>query len=324
METPATTFAPVSKFRFGADARDAEGAGGTLTHVVVAAESRAITAVGMKFGLFGRPVFAPIERVIAATDTGIELNVTRAEIEKDGKQPVGVRLGGDTPVTQAGKRLGKLACASFNGATGALRHLVIDRGLGGEVIVAVVAVAQINASGVALTVPRDGVGVTLTPYRPDANLREDALKAIESYSRLRVDMEGINITATDGVIWLRGFVSSELNRRLIGDLVGGVHGLAELHNELIPDPELAAEISRALARDPRTAEEHVGVYPVLGRVRLRGAVRTAAAREAAGQLATAIRGVGEVINELHVSADANVLPVMAGVTNTEDVVPGGR
>jgi osmotically-inducible protein OsmY len=92
----------------------------------------------------------------------------------------------------------------------------------------------------------------------------------------------------------------------------------------MPDPELAAEISRALARDPRTAGEHIGVYPMLGRVRLRGAVHTVAAREAAERLATAIPGVGEVVNELHVSADANVLPVMASVTNTEDVVPGGR
>jgi osmotically-inducible protein OsmY len=201
---------------------------------------------------------------------------------------------------------------------------VIDRGISGEVVVSATSVDQISGNGIALIVPRDGVSVTLTPYRPDTALREDALKAIESYNRLRVDMEGVNVTATDGVIWLRGFVSSEMNRRLIEDLVGSTHGLSELHNELMTDPDLAAEISRALARDPRTTEDHIGVYPTLGRVKLRGAVKTPAAREAAEQLAKAAPGVGEVINELHVSADANVLPVMASVTNTEDVVPGGR
>jgi osmotically-inducible protein OsmY len=115
-----------------------------------------------------------------------------------------------------------------------------------------------------------------------------------------------------------------LNRRLMGDLVSQIHGLGELHNELITDPQLAGVISRALAHDPRTAEERVGVYPTLGRVKLRGAVRTAAAREAAEQIARSAHGVGEVSNELHVSLDANVLPVLAGVTNTEDDVPGGR
>lgn len=323
METPATTFAPVIKFRFGADVRDAEGAGGTLTSVVLHAETHAIVGLGVRFGAFSRPVYALVEAVSAATARSVELNITRAEIEKDGLQLEGVKLSGGA-VSQHGKRLGKLAQVSFNADTRALWRLVIDRGLGGEVVISASAVDQISTSGVALMTPADGSGVTLTPFRPDPELREDVIKAIEDYGRLRVDMEGVNVTATDGIVWLRGFVSSDLNRRLMGDLVSQVHGLGELHNELITDPELASAISRALARDPRTAEEHIGVYPTLGRVKLRGAVRTAVAREAAEQIANSAPGVGEVSNELHVSADANVLPVLAGVTNTEDDVPGGR
>lgn len=324
METPATTFAPVMKFRFGADVRDAEGAGAKLTDVLVAAESHAVTAIGLRFGLFSHTIYAPVERVTTATQDTVALSVTRADLEKDGLQPDGVKLSDHIVISQAGKRLGKLAQVSFNADTHALRHLVIDRGLGGEVVVSATGIEQISAGAIALITPRNGVGVTMTPYRPDAELRDDAIKAIESYNRLRVDMEGVNVTATDGVIWLRGYVSSEMNRRLIADLVSATPGLGELHNELMTDPDLAAEISRALARDPRTTEEHIGVYPTLGRVKLRGAVKTAAAREAAEQVAKAAPGVGEVVNELHVSPDANVLPVMASVTNTEDVVPGGR
>ena len=324
MEIPATAFAPVIKFRFRADARDAEGAGATLTHVALAADGRAIEAVGIKFGLFGRTIYAPVERVVSASDDGVELNVTRAEIEKDGFQPEGVRLGAGASVTQTGKHIGKLTQTSFNADTRALRHIIVERGLGGEVVIAADAVGQITSNSIALVVPSGGASATLTPYRPDAELRDDAIKAIESYGRLRVDVEGVNITATDGVIWLRGYVSSELNRRLMGDLVSEVHGLGELHNELITDPELASAVSTALARDPRTAEEHIGVYPMLGLVRLRGVVRTAAAREAAIQIASATPGVGNVSNELRVDANANVLPVMAGVTNNEDAVPGGR
>jgi len=324
METSATTFTPVSKFRFNADVRDAEGMGGTLKYVVIAAESRAITAIGVRFGMFGHTVSAPVGVVASATDDGITLSATRAEIEKDGKQPDGLRLGADTPVAQGGKRLGSLAQVSFNSETHALRHLVVNRGMGAEVVVSATGVSQISSGGVALVAPANGAHPIMTPYRPDAELRTDAERAIESYNRLRVDLAGIHVTATDGVIWLRGHVSSELNRRLVGDLVSGVHGLAELHNELIADPELAADVSAALSRDPRTTEERIGVYPILGEVRLRGAVRTASAREAAEQLAAAIRGVDEVVNELRVDPNANVLPVMASVTNNEDVVPGGR
>ncbi|HEX8998209.1 MAG TPA: BON domain-containing protein [Ktedonobacterales bacterium] len=324
METPATTFAPVIKFHFGADARDAEGAGGTITHVIIAAETRVVTAVGVRFGLFGHEVYAPVERVSAATDAGVVFNVTRDELAKDGQRPAGIRLGGDLGVTQNGKRLGKLAQATFNGDTHALLHLIVDRGLSGEFVFSARAIRQLTASGVEIEAASDGGRPPLTQLRLDADLREDVLKAIESYPRLHVDLEGINIAAIDGSVWLRGHVSSELNRRLIQDLVGGVEGIAELHNELMTDPELAARISRAFAYDPRTAEERIGVYPTLGRVHLRGAVRTAVAREAAEQLASATPGVGEILNELHVDPNANVLPVMASVTNNEDAVPGGR
>src|SRR5487761_2745088 len=78
METPATTFSPVSKFHFGAAVRDAEGASGALAHVVVAPESHALIAVGVSFGFgpFGHEFYAPVERVVAASDAGIELSAT--------------------------------------------------------------------------------------------------------------------------------------------------------------------------------------------------------------------------------------------------------
>lgn len=320
METPATTFSPVSKFHFGAAVRDAEGASGALAHVVVAPESHALIAVGVSFGFgpFGHEFYAPVERVVAASDAGIELSATRAEMEKAGKQPAGVRLGGETTISQNGRRLGKLEQVSFNAESHTLRHLIVERGMGGNVIVPANALQQVSASGVSIT------SAHLTGFRPDSELRERVLSAIQSYARLRVDLAGIDVTAIDGVVWLRGYVSSEMNRRLVGDLVGGVEGIGELHNELITDPELAAVISSALARDPRTAEERIGVYPILGTVRLRGAVRTATAREAAEQLVSAVHGVGGLVNELRVNPNANVLPVMASVTNDEDAVPGGR
>jgi osmotically-inducible protein OsmY len=114
-----------------------------------------------------------------------------------------------------------------------------------------------------------------------------------------------------------------MNRRLVEDLSRGVAGVAELHNLMIADSDLAASVSGALGRDPRTAEERIGVYPALGRVLLRGSVHTPVAREAAGKIAAENPGAREVVNELRVNANATQLRVLAGVTGDEDLVPGG-
>lgn len=324
METPTTTYVPISKFRFGASAHDSEGQNGLLIAVVINPTTYDLIAVGLRFGLFGRTTYAPVAWVTSVSDAGITLKATRTELGTGDKAPAGVVLDASSSVTQNGRRVGKLSRLSFNSETHALRHLLIDHGMGAEYVVAAASVAQVATGSVTLTAPSDSAHPALTPYRPDDELRDDIQRAIEGYNRLRVDLAGIHITATDGEVWLRGHVSSELNRRLVGDLASSVRGIVELRNELISDPDLAAAISSALARDPRTAEERIGVYPMLGVVRLRGAVHTALAREGAEELARKIHRDGEVVNDLRVDPNANVLPVMSGVTNAEDVVPGGR
>src|SRR5262249_33297455 len=141
----------------------------------------------------------------------------------------------------------------------------------------------------------------LTAYRDDAALRQEALDAIYDYWLLRVDMPGFEVHAIDGVIWLRGHVASDLNRRLVADQLVGIPGLAEVHNDLIADTALAAAVSMAVAHDPRTASERIGVYPRLGTISLRGNVRSAAVRQAAFQVAAAVPGVKEVVNELRIN-----------------------
>jgi osmotically-inducible protein OsmY len=200
--------------------------------------------------------------------------------------------------------------------------MVVNRGLGGEVLVSAADISQVDARHILLDISQPGAQ-PLTPFRPDSELSTEVREAIESYPRLRIDMDGIEIHAIDGVVWLKGYVSSELNRRLVQDQLINIRGLAELHNELLTDTDLAAAVSAALASDPRTASERIGVYPALGTARLRGSVRSQAAREAAGQIAAGVRGVKSVENALHIDPAASVLPVLAGVTNEEDRVPGG-
>ncbi|HEU0027851.1 MAG TPA: BON domain-containing protein [Ktedonobacterales bacterium] len=321
METPGAEFATARKVRFGADARTSEGERGTVTDVVVDPVTGAAISVGIRFGLFGRAVYASFGHLVVASEDGIELDVPRSELEA--APPDGARLTSSTLVSLDGKRIGKLAHITFDGVTCEPLRIVIDHGIAGEVVASAKALTKVGSAALEITSGRNGASPELTPFRSDSDLRMDVRQAIERYPRMRVDVAGVNIQAVDGVIWLRGHVSSELNRRLAEDLSRGVEGVAELHNLLIADSDLAASISSALAHDLATAEERIGVYPSLGRVHLRGLVRTAAARETAARIAAANHGAREVINELRVDPNATVLPVLAGVTGDVDLVPGG-
>ncbi|HEU5348912.1 MAG TPA: hypothetical protein VFU63_09915 [Ktedonobacterales bacterium] len=90
------------------------------------------------------------------------------------------------------------------------------------------------------------------------------------------------------------------------------------------DNDLAATVSIALALDSRTAGQHIGVYPRLGAMHLRGSVQTRAAYKGASNVARAVPAVTRNMNELRIDPDANEIPVLAGVTNREDMAPGGK
>jgi osmotically-inducible protein OsmY len=315
-------FTDVRKVPFGASALTSEGERGSVVEVIVTQATGAAQGVGARFGLFGKTIYTTLDHVLSGNEDELTFDVPRAAL--NATAPAGARLNAATQVTLNDKRVGRLAHITFDAHSGKPLRLVVERGAAGPVAIAASAISGINEKSIALTSGTTGASATLTAYRPDGELREDIRRAIERYARMRVDIGGVDIQAVDGVVWLRGHVSSELNRRMIVDITGGVPGVAELHNEMITDPALAANISAALARDPATAEEHIGVYPTLGRVFLRGVVKTPSAREAAARIAASGHGAGEIINELRVNPSANVLPVMASVTGDEDIVPGGR
>jgi osmotically-inducible protein OsmY len=164
----------------------------------------------------------------------------------------------------------------------------------------------------------------LARVRADDELREDVYHRLRDCQLVSLDLPGIAIHARDGVVWLRGHVSSDGKRRRADEVLWGLDGLLELHNELVTDTALAAAVAMALAYDPRTARQRIGVYPYLGVMRLRGIVQTATAHADAWEIAAAVPLVRQVVNELRVDPDADVLPDLAGVTNHYDLVPGGR
>jgi osmotically-inducible protein OsmY len=318
----ATEFAAVDKFRFGAPVHSDDGELGALEYIAVDAARQTVTAIGVKFGFFGQRCLVPIAQVAEATPENIRLRLTRAEVERSKDQPAGPVLQSGTAVALNGKRIGRLVQLTSDHQTRVLRHLVVDR-IGGEVLAPARTITKIDSRQVELSIPNFTVA-QLTPYRPDDELHEEIRLAIEDVPRLRVDLPGMDIRVIDGVVWLRGHCASDLSRRLTFERVEGIRGIAELHNELLSDQALAAAVSSALADDPRTVRERVGVYPRLGHVFLRGRASSEAARVAAGEIARAVPGIIDLHNELIVDPLVSEIPDLAGVTNNEDLVPGGR
>ena len=336
-----TSSAEAWKFRFGADISASDGTAGKLVAVGVVADEQGqtLTYLGIRVRLFSRHhYFVPVEVVTDADADAdrITLNIALAEIEKWPLMPSdsGIVLSSSTRMNiidsrvardkgdAAGKQLGRLVQITVDSVTHALRSFVVDRGWRGEVLVPVRAVISVAAQQV--TARLDISPDHLLPYCPDEQLRQDIYDRLFDHAPLRLDLAAIEIHPLDGVVQLRGHVSNGLLRRMAEDQVQGITGMSELHNDLVADNDLAATVSMALALDSRTAGQHIGVYPRLGEIHLRGSVGTRAAYEGASNVAKAVPAVTRIMNELRIDPDANEIPVLAGVTNREDMVPGGR
>lgn len=326
MGSAALEFAEVIKFRFGAPVAASDGPSGTVSHVLVDPDGRLVTHVGVKLTRFGgHPYNVPLELVSDAHARAVSLAIDRADIPQKAQAPSSdlVRWDGATTVAVGGKAFGRLVQLTVRRDTYALRHLVVDHGLsGGEVVVPGAAVAEITPQRITLTL-HEAQLKSLVAYRPDSELEREANEALYNYPRLRVDMGGFHARAIDGTVYLRGHISSDLNSRIAANQLVGLAGLYEVRNDLITDTDLASAVATALAADPRTHGQHIGTYPNLGTIFLRGAVQTPEARAAADTVAASVPGVAQVRNELAVRPDLGVVPVLSAVTSREEEVPGG-
>lgn len=323
MQLPATEFAAVQKFRFDADVEASDGVAGKLPWVIADPAKRTLTFAGVKPGIFSPAFDVPIHLIAAADDNRVTVSIPLDEIKKFGTRPTGAQLDRSTRVvTASGKSLGKLMQLTINQQTGELRHLVVDRPLHGEALVNAGLITAITAKQITADLGTLQPS-QLTPYRPDAALRDEIYSRIYDYSRMRPDLPGIEIHAIDGVVWLKGWVSSDVNRRIIQNLLESIPSMAELHNELVADNQLAAAVSLALGHDPRTAAQRIGVYPKLGEVHLRGIVQSPQVSAAATDIARTVPSVRSVFNELRINPHFTNIPDLASVTNAEDLIPGG-
>jgi osmotically-inducible protein OsmY len=328
MGSVAREFAEVVKFRLGASVLASDGAAGSIAHVVVAPGTHTVSHIGVKLGHLFRHIYdLPVDVVAAARAETVEVTITRADFAPQSQNvPAGsVALSDAMVVESDGGRVGKLLQISASRETYIVERIVVERWKGGgEVIVPVDATTSIDARRIRLKLTSNDLK-TLTPYRPDDVLIQDVMAALYDYPRLRIDLRAIQVRAVDGMVWLQGHVSSDLNSRIAADQIQGIAGVAEIHNQLVADTDLATAVATALARDPRTRHgQHIGVYPNLGDIYLRGAVSTPEVRAAAGEIAARVAGVAHVFNELAVRPTADVVPMLSSVTSNAEAVPGSN
>lgn len=320
-----SAFEHARKFRFGANIQASDGEAGTLVALVADGEQRTLIEIGVRRGPFRPCAFVVLEHVIAATAETLTLDISRDQIERQ-HTPAGMMLTPFTTVRAQGVYLGRLAQMTVTAPSETIRHFVVAHGLHGlRREAAASARIIIGMTAQRISVRLDGLPQKrLLPYRSDTALRQDVYARLFDYAPLRVDLPGIEIQPVDGVVWLRGHVSSGGARRMAEDQAQGVKGQTALRNELTSDDALAAAVSMALAHDlGADRQQHIGVYPRLGVVYLRGSVPTLVARERAGVVASACPMVKRVVNELRVMPSAEVISVMASVTNQPDLVPDG-
>ena len=326
MQTEPLEFAEVRKFRFGAPVTASDGPAGKVSAMCVEPKTRQVTHVGIRtgFAFFGKQCFVPLSSVATSSKDEVVLTVSLDEMERTmTAQPNVEVLSTSTSIISSAGNQWHLTQVTINSQTRMLRHLV-GRGFGGrEVLIPASMITTMSKNKLAIDLGAVKPN-QLVPFRPDADLGSAVYQAIYNYEPLRIDLPGIDIHAIDGTVWLKGHVSSDLNHRLVEDQLLNIEGLAQVYNELVSDSDLSSAVAHALARDPRLVNEHIGVYPRLGVVRLRGTVRSAEEKRLATQVASGIHGVASVQNELRIDPNATVVPTMASVTNEEDMVPGGR
>jgi osmotically-inducible protein OsmY len=319
---------PLLQINLGSVANATDDTLGKVAEVLVHPQTWQISHVVVQRGLIVKKLLAlPVEFVTEARANGLQLKLTVDDLLQKAQMPKEnlLALKEHLPVGNGAEKLGSLSELFFDAETRRLAYLVVHRHpiAGGEALLSVDQLADLQAGHLEVTVSPQEFAL-LPHYQADPELEEEVRQALWDYPRLRIDLGAVKVHAQCNEVWLLGHVSSDINRRLMEDLARAVTAVREVHNELVADTDLAVEIAGALAKHEETRGLPIGVYPDLGEVYLRGLVPTEAVKQAAEQVAGEVPGIKGLHNELVVSAKTDYLPTLAGVNNTEDIVPGGE
>lgn len=204
-----STVATVRRFRFGADVQASDGAAGALVALVADGQRWTLIEVGIRRGPFRPCAFVSLAHVIEATAETLTLDLSREQIERQ-TTPAEMTLTAFTTVRANGVYLGRLTQMTVTAPSETIRHFVVAHGLHGlRRETAAPARSIIGMTARQISVRLEGLPQKrLQPYRTDMLLRQNVYTRLFDYAPLHVDLPGIEILPVDGVVWLRGHVTS--------------------------------------------------------------------------------------------------------------------
>lgn len=141
----------------------------------------------------------------------------------------------------------------------------------------------------------------------DSQLAEAVQNALKWHSN--INQEQVKIKVEEGWVYLNGTVKWDFERKAAEAAVGkitGVKGIVNhllIQNEIVHPEEVKKKISAAFHRHATVDSENIAVDVKGDTVTLRGKVRSWAEREDAEDVAWAMPGVTEVINNLVIDTD---------------------
>ncbi len=322
----STLISEMQKFQFGRKIFCSDGEEGVLASVGFDPATRRMTSIGVRQSrFFGKTFYALYETIVDATGDGITLTITRDELRGNSTQAERVQLDTKSAVQLANSSSkGLLQMVAVHPQTGALAYCVAHHVKPGQsTLLQQQYITSLEPGRILVSIP-EATLQALAPYRSDAELQLEVNEVLSDLTPLHVDFKGMNIRVLDSVLYLDGNISSSLRSDIVQDQAFGVPGLLEIRNNLVGDDELASSLAMALARDARTRDLPIGVYPRLGEVRLSGAVHTPEQKVAATEIAKSFPGVRSVINDCVVKSEEGMLYVMSSAEGgeAEDIIPG--
>lgn len=216
-----------------------------------------------------------------------------------------------TDVDNLEKTIGHVDHILADRESGQITHLVMRRGLIPEhVVVPMHLVERVDEDAIFTSVTQEELK-ELPRYK--ARSDEEVLANLRQRLATSSEFRAVTATAAEGIVRLNGQVRSQAARSHAEELAREVEGVIEVDNALLvvdkeetmPANEAAnvvAQVSVALATDPRTRNAVIEVIDDRGLVTLKGQVNSPSARQFAEDVAAGQPGVTGVVNELLITA----------------------
>lgn len=138
----------------------------------------------------------------------------------------------------------------------------------------------------------------------DSTISETVQAQLES--TLNVPADSINIGTTDGIVKLNGSIDNLLAKRRATDIAEDATGVISVINNLKvtvdrPDDAINKDVGRALNTDPATERWEIAADVNNGKVTLTGNVDSWQEKQLAGTIASRVKGVQNIENNILVS-----------------------